>query len=211
MFFHCPTYYFLFAKALRSQDQMPSPSWKFLKFFCRNKFYLVFYPKFVGTRQIKMFITLLSIEDQILQKIHCFPAATFLSQKYNKTLSKKFFWLLIKLFHLDFKQSKVERRGDKLICPLLNWEAQVSGSSQQELQTGPESGSLRPPWSPRPTLTGQAMSWTASTSGVLLATGWGRMCQGSPGTWVVDGPSSFVFLFRVYDLYLQSFASVFHF
>lgn len=180
MFFHCLTSYFVFAKTLRSQDQVPSPSWKFLKFFCRNKFCLVLYPKFVGTRQIKMFITLLSINDRILQKIHWFPAATFLSQKYNKTLSKNFFWLLIKLFDLDFKQSKVERRGDKLICPLVNWEAQVSGASQQELQTGQESGSLRPPWSPRPALTGQAMSWTASTSGALLAMGWGGDVPGVP-------------------------------
>lgn len=39
--------------------------------------------------------------------------------------------LVIKLFYLDSKQNKAERRGnDKLTCPLMGWEPQVSGSSQ---------------------------------------------------------------------------------
>lgn len=74
------------------------------------------------------------------------------SQKYDKTLSKEpppcffFFLLLIKPFHLDSKQTEVERRGDpKLIYPLMNRKPQVSGSSQQELWTRPVSGSLRLP------------------------------------------------------------------
>lgn len=112
--------------------------------------------------------------------MHCFPASIFLSQKHNKTLSKTiFFFRLLKYLNLDSKQTEVERRGDyKLVCPLVNWELQVSGSSQQEVQTGPESGSLRPPWSPKPACLDR--SWT----GVPRVRG---MCLGSPGTWVLGG------------------------
>lgn len=40
-------------------------------------------------------------------------------------------WASRQGFYLDSKQTKAERRGDhKLICPLMSWEPQVSGSSQ---------------------------------------------------------------------------------
>lgn len=40
-------------------------------------------------------------------------------------------WASRQGFYLDSKQTKAERRGDhELICPLMSWEPQVSGSSQ---------------------------------------------------------------------------------
>lgn len=110
----------------------------------------------------------------------------------------------MKYFHLDSKQTEVERRGDyKLICPLVNWELQVSGSSQQEVQTGSES--LRPAWSPRPALPGQIMSWTHSTPGALLPPGWAECAWGPQGHGRLVASSS-GFLLIVYDPYLQFFA-----
>ena len=170
------------------------------------------YPRFVGTWQIKKFIPVLSTNDWTLQKkkkkkIQCFPATTLLRQKYYKILSKKFFWLLIKLFHLYSKHAKVETRINyKLICPLMTWKPQPV-----DLQVGPESGSLRPPWSPKRALSGQAMSRAPSPSGALLAWGQGNVCHWSPRPWMGGSPSSHGFLFRVYDLYFYLFTSVFHF
>lgn len=68
------------------------------------------------------------------------------------------------MFYLDSKQIKAEKRGNcKFSCPFTSWELQVSGSIRRSCGQVWSPGTLRPPWSPKPAQSKQAISWAPST------------------------------------------------